>query len=125
MDRHAQIRWKLTYKIIALVLAAAGLLFAHRVLHHPPSAVPSSEEVAKKDISSPPKAASPLVNKGHSGRFSRSKPSAFGSGVPNDPRVGSEPIINAESTVEANEIIARLTRIDLSSGALTWEQAED
>src|SRR6266700_4208193 len=97
MHRHAQIRWKLTYKIIALVLAAAGLLFAYRVLHQPPSADPSSQEVANKGIGSAAKPASPLVNKGHSGRFSRSKPPAFGRGVPNDPKVGSEPN-NEEST---------------------------
>ena len=128
MHRHAQIRWKLTFAIIALLVATAGLHFANRFLHQPPSGVPSSEEVANKDNGSTPKPASRLVNNGHSGRFSRSKLPPFGGGVHNDPnngpKVGSEPTY-AESTVEAHEIIARLTRINLSSGALTWEQAND
>jgi len=124
MHRHAQIRWKLTYAIFALVVTTGGLLFAYRVLHQPPSGAPSSEELANKGIGSVLKPASPLVNKGHLGRFSPSKPPPIGRGVPNDPKVGSEPT-NAESSDQAREIVARLTRIDLSSGALTWEQAQD
>src|SRR5438128_1503839 len=96
MHRHAQIRWQLTYAIFALVVTTGGLLFAYRVLHQPPSGAPSSEELANKGIGSVLKPASPLVNKGHLGRFSPSKPPPIGRGVPNDPKVGSEPT-NAES----------------------------
>src|SRR5437773_2895597 len=123
MNKHAPTQWKLTYAIIALVLASAGLLFAYRVFHATPSGAPSSDGIANKDIAPAPKRASPLVNAGHSGHFSRSNSPAFGSGVANDPKVGSEQS-NAESTVEAREIIARLTHIDLNSGALTSEQAK-